>query len=226
MPQETVATLMNWLDVCLRAAREAEGEAYLHDYPIEEFGDRNEPWYHGHILHRLNDELRRHYGTGASKAIHVMPEAKVSWLHYQCYLRKPDGTRTVTGRPVEALSGSQRIDLAVWDTRWVRGLIEVKNAPGMDQNRARVDAMRIDQALRIWGDTPPTKLRWGMIITCERLSNAQARDDAGRLKALRARVNERVQGIKQACPNRTLKHALEPDPKTDSHSLWWGMLIR
>jgi hypothetical protein len=223
---ELVSTLRSWLVTCLKAAREAEQSSALEEATADDFGDRNEPWFHGHILHRLNDKLRVHYGTSRSKGIHTMPEAKVSWLDYHCSLKDEFGTRLVRGRPRKALGSQQRFDIAVWTEQSVVGLIEVKNAPRMDQYRSALDAERIHHALCRWKDPAPTSLEWGMIIVSERLSVAEAKEETNRLNRLKARMASGVEGAKGACPNRKCTVEFEPNPKPDAYSLWWGMLIR
>ncbi len=223
---EPVSTLQSWLFTCLKAAREAERSAALEEATANDFVDRNEPWFHGHILHRLNDTLRAHYRTSRAKGIHVMPEAKVSWLDFHCGLKDESGRRLVRGRPLEALGNRQRFDIAVWTEESVVGLIEVKNAPRMDRYRSSLDADRIHKALCRWKDPVPTSLEWGMIIVSERLSISEAKDEANRLTRLKARMAGGARNAKEVCPGRNFKVAFEPEPSQDTHSLWWGMLIR
>lgn len=189
------------IDVLVNAAAEASSDLGDQTLPLDDVTDRNEARISSYVGVRLNDLLRNTHHDPLG--IFVTHEPRVSWMD------------DLTGTPVPfegALKPAQRFDLATWDHEQITGLIEIKNAPGMDRNRALSDVIRLREALTRWGPSANGTLKWGAYLFSLRLRRAKLHLGKGELKRL---FDERVASIGttgDGQPTRTMFHMVDKGP--------------
>ena len=201
------------VDVILNATVEASEEGQEASLPLDEITDRNEQWVQSYIAVRLNDCMRAAFGSPTG--IFVTHEARVSWM------REVTHARARPGRPT--LTSAQRFDLAIWDRDYVVGLVEVKNAPGMDRVRFGDDPRRLVQALDRWGITNDGSLRWAAHVFSVRLTrSAAARADPDALERL---YDDRLASLSELCANRTIEAAFRRSNDGADCLVGWGVVV-
>lgn len=151
------------LDTTLTAACMASEDSEESHLTLDQISDRNEPWICSYLAIKLTVLARK---QGDSEAVYVTLEARVSWM--------PTMTSTANAKIPSLLSPGRRFDLAVWNDDGICGLLEVKNAPGMDNIRFMDDLKKLDAALASFGSRARGTLRWAAYLFSVRLSRAQA----------------------------------------------------
>jgi hypothetical protein len=199
--------------VILRAAVEASEDGQEASAPLDEITDRNEQWLQSYIAIRLNDEMRSLFAS--PDGIFVTHEARVSWMNEVTH------TCAKPGRP--PLTSAQRFDLAVWDREHVVGLIEAKNAPGMDQGRFTQDVRRLVKALDLWGADTGGSLRWTAHVFSVRLTRAAAR--RGLPNGLEAIYAARMKLLEYECFGCEITKGFLRSNDNDDCLLGWGAIV-
>ena len=206
------------LDAAVQSSRD------IQDYgdPLSVVVERNEPWVHSYVGTRLNDLARRRHGD-RTRRVYITYESRVSWINDQTCRNEA----WPTGRPPGGLRGGQRFDLAQWSNRDViEGLVEIKNAPGMDDKRFAQDAWRLAWALRRWGVERGGTLKWGIYLFSNRIGGESKRDCASQeLKNSHAR---RVRTVRQALDAFRIGAYHRPVEEGDAGCAmsWSALLIR
>ena len=210
------------LNKALKAASEATYDIDSHTTYLDHWGDdRNEPWIHSYLLVMINDLMR---SQGAKDGIYVTSEAKASWLWDNTNSDRSNESELSASE--QELTSKQRFDLAVWNRGGlVWGLIEVKDAPGIDDNRLRTDLNKLMHGLNLWG-APKGSLRWGLYVFSNRCWNTQAPDRQG---ALDIRHKARVEVLKSCLPDEFISLSqhlkYDEDEYPGATVSWSGFLI-